>query len=61
VGMQDFFFSTITYELFRQIPTLRPYFHKIIDDDPGIADRTLKEQFEKLIFQPLIERVVSQL
>jgi hypothetical protein len=26
----------------------------VIEDDPGIADRTLKEQFDKLILEPLI-------
>ena len=47
------FFSTIVHELVRQIPALRPHIQKAIDDDPGIAGRALKEQFDKLIFQPL--------
>lgn len=53
-------FPTITQELFRQIPTLRHDIHKVIDDDPDIADRTLKEQFEKLIFHPLINANSAQ-
>lgn len=46
------FFTTIVHKLVRQIPGLRPYIHKTIDDDPGIAGRALQEQFDKLIFQP---------
>jgi hypothetical protein len=48
-------FTTIVHELVRQIPKLGPHIHKAIDDDPGVAGRTLKEQFGKLIFQPLID------
>ena len=49
------FFSTIAHELIRQIPALRPHIQEAIDDDPGIAGRALKEQFDKLIFRPLID------
>jgi hypothetical protein len=48
-------FSTIVHELIRQMPALRLHIQKALDDDPGIAGRALKEQFDKLIFQPLIE------
>jgi hypothetical protein len=34
---------------------LAPYIHQAIDDDPGIAHKTLKKQFTKLIFQPLTD------
>jgi hypothetical protein len=54
------FFSTIVHELVRQIPALTPRIHKAIEDDPGIAGRALKEQFDKLIFQPLIDASSTQ-
>ncbi|KIX03042.1 uncharacterized protein Z518_06592 [Rhinocladiella mackenziei CBS 650.93] len=47
------FFPTIVHGLVRQVPELKPHVHRTVDDDPGIAGRTLKEQFDKLIFQPL--------
>jgi hypothetical protein len=46
--------TTTVHELVRQRSALRPHIHKAVDDDPGIASRALKEQFDKLIFQPLI-------
>ncbi|KAJ9601892.1 hypothetical protein H2200_013607 [Cladophialophora chaetospira] len=49
------FFTTIALDLARQIPGLATYMHHAIDQDPGIAHRTLKEQFDKLIYQPLID------
>ena len=53
-GNARLLFPTIAHELFRQIPTLRHHIHKVIEDDPGIADRALKEQFDEPILQPLI-------
>ncbi|OAP55758.1 hypothetical protein AYL99_09910 [Fonsecaea erecta] len=47
------FYPTIAHELVRRIPALRPFVQKAVEDDPGIAGRALKEQFEKLVFQPL--------
>jgi hypothetical protein len=49
------FFPTIVHGLLHQIPALKPHIRKAIEDDPGIANRALKEQFDKLIFQPLID------
>ncbi|EXJ95094.1 hypothetical protein A1O1_00213 [Capronia coronata CBS 617.96] len=46
------FVSTIVREMVRQIPALRPHVHQAIEDDPEIATRALKEQFDKLIFLP---------
>jgi hypothetical protein len=48
-------FTTIAHDLVCQIPALLPHAHKAINNDPGIARKTLKEQFEKLIFQPLTD------
>ncbi|OQU97031.1 NACHT domain-containing protein [Cladophialophora immunda] len=47
------FYPTIAHELVCQIPGLSPFVQKAVEDDPRIADRALKEQFEKLVFQPL--------
>jgi adenylylsulfate kinase-like enzyme len=35
------FFTTIVHELVRRRQALRPYVHKAIGDDPGIAGRAL--------------------
>jgi hypothetical protein len=47
------FFTTITTQLVRRVPALIPYVRNAIDTDPDISGKLLKEQFEKLIFQPL--------
>jgi WD40 repeat protein/Mrp family chromosome partitioning ATPase len=47
------FFTTIAVDLVRQIPELATPIHQAIDEDPGIARKVLREQFEKLIYQPL--------
>lgn len=36
-----------------RVPTLTPYVRNAIDVEPKISEKPLKEQFEKLIFQPL--------
>ncbi|OQV00709.1 NACHT domain-containing protein, partial [Cladophialophora immunda] len=47
------FFTTIAAGLVRHIPELATPIHQAIDEDPGIVRETLREQFEKLIYQPL--------
>ncbi|KIW24692.1 uncharacterized protein PV07_10393 [Cladophialophora immunda] len=47
------FFPTIAAGLVRHIPELATPIHQAIDEDPGIVRETLREQFEKLIYQPL--------
>lgn len=39
----------------RTVPAIIPYVRKAIDTDPNISGRMMKEQFEKLILQPLSE------
>jgi hypothetical protein len=46
-------FPTITGQLVNSIPQLIPGVRKAIEDDPGISGKSLKEQFDKLILQPL--------
>jgi hypothetical protein len=52
-GNASKFFTTIIRHLVRRVPTLVPYVKSAINAEPGISEKSLKEQFEKLIFQPL--------
>lgn len=49
------FFTTIATQLAIRIPELEPGIKKAIDADPAISEKALKDQFEKLILQPLLE------
>ena len=48
------FFTTIATDLAAHVPGLIPSITKAIDADPAIFEKTLKDQFEKLILQPLL-------
>lgn len=48
-------FSTLAKQLATNIPQLVPSIRKVIDDDPDISEKGPREQFEKLILQPLLE------
>jgi Mrp family chromosome partitioning ATPase len=52
-GNAILFVTTITCDLVHHIPKLLPHVHKAINDEPRIARKSLKEQFDKLIFQPV--------
>jgi hypothetical protein len=54
-GTGSRFFTTIAAQLVHKVPVMVPYVRKVIDADPTISEKSLKEQFEKLIFQPLSE------
>jgi hypothetical protein len=54
-GNASRFFTTIATQLVRRMPAIVPYLSKAIDEDPGISEKLMKEQFEALIFQPLSE------
>ncbi|KAK6332563.1 hypothetical protein TWF730_004223 [Orbilia blumenaviensis] len=47
------FFPTIAYGLAMHLPLLMPYVSKAIEDNPDVPKRNFKEQFDKLIFEPL--------
>lgn len=47
------FFPTITRQLVSKVPELRTPIAEAIDSDPFICDKSLSEQFKKLIYQPL--------
>ncbi|KAH0548036.1 hypothetical protein GP486_008222, partial [Trichoglossum hirsutum] len=47
------FFTTIVADLIARVPGLISGIRKALDADPGISERVLKDQFEKLILHPL--------
>ena len=49
------FFTTIATDLMVRMPEMVPGIRKAIDAVPTISERALKDQFEKLILQPLLE------
>ncbi|KAL2849869.1 WD domain protein [Aspergillus pseudoustus] len=52
-GNANRFFPTIARQLFSEIPELRGDILQVIQKNPGIAVKPLKEQYEQLIHQPL--------
>jgi hypothetical protein len=52
-GKAGLVFPTIAGQLVRKIPTLVPCVRKAIDADPDLPKKALRDQFEKLILQPL--------
>ena len=54
-GTASRFFTTLAMDLMVHVPELIPGITKAIDADPAISERTLKDQFEKLILQPFLE------
>ncbi|KAI1357235.1 heterokaryon incompatibility protein-domain-containing protein [Xylaria arbuscula] len=47
------FFTTIAAQLIRREPALAVHVKEAIDADPAIVDKAMREQFEKLILEPL--------
>jgi hypothetical protein len=54
-GNASRFFTTIAVGLVAHEPDMLPGIRTAIDEDPAISQRALKDQFEKLIFQPLVK------
>jgi hypothetical protein len=52
-GNASRFFTTIATHLMMHLPGLIPGVRTAIDADPTISEKSLKDQFEKLILQPL--------
>ena len=61
-GNASRFFSTIAIDLVACEPGMLPGIRKALDEDPALPERALKDQFEKLILQPLLglQQVRSQ-
>lgn len=47
-------FPTIARQLVAHIPQLISCVQKALDDEPDLADKSLKQQFDKLLLQPLL-------
>ncbi|KAJ5117635.1 hypothetical protein N7448_011267 [Penicillium atrosanguineum] len=54
-GNAEKFFPTLTRQLIFKISGLRATVQKAFDKDPKIATKSLKEQFEHLLLQPLLD------
>ena len=54
-GTANRFFTTIATDLMAHVPGLISSITKSIDANPAISEKALKDQFEKLILQPLLE------
>ena len=52
-GNASRFFTTIARQLMVRFPELIPWVRLEIESDPSISDKALKEQFERLILQPI--------
>ncbi|KAI9775933.1 MAG: hypothetical protein M1839_000722 [Geoglossum umbratile] len=55
------FFTTIATDLMGHVWGMRPGIRRVIDADPAISEKALKDQFEKLILQPLSEATLQAL
>jgi hypothetical protein len=55
------FFTTITLDLVRYMPSLMPFIRSAVDTEPGISKSSLGEQFERLIFQPLSQAIQASI
>ena len=53
-GNASRFFTTIAQDLINREPGMAVGIKKALDEDPSIAEKALKEQFEKLILHPLL-------
>ena len=49
------FAATISYQLSINILETKPIIEKIVEDDPSIFSRAIKEQFTKLVIDPLMQ------
>lgn len=52
-GKANLFFPTIASQLVRKIPALEAFVREAINNNPDVARKALRDQFEKLILQPL--------
>ncbi|KAL1995940.1 hypothetical protein VTN49DRAFT_806 [Thermomyces lanuginosus] len=53
-------FSTLARQLAINIPQLLPYIRKAIDDDPDTSEKAPREQFDRLVLQPLLETKLAK-
>ena len=60
-GNASRFFTTIALDLVCKVPALVPYVKNAIESDPRISGKSLKDQFEKLILQPLSQAMQTSM
>ncbi|EFR03715.1 vegetative incompatibility protein HET-E-1 [Nannizzia gypsea CBS 118893] len=48
-------FPTLIGQLVTRIPQLAPQVHEVIENDPQISEKALREQFEKLLLRPILK------
>ncbi|PIG69509.1 G-protein beta WD-40 repeats containing protein, partial [Aspergillus arachidicola] len=53
-GTAKKFFTTICTQLILQVPALTDHVEKAINTDPYLSGKSMREQFDKLILQPLL-------
>jgi hypothetical protein len=58
-GSAKNFFPTIIKQLVTPFPQLIPAIQRALSDEPEIAGKSLKDQFDKLVFQPLLSLETS--
>lgn len=59
-GHTALFFTTIVAQLVRQLPSLAPHVRSAIEADPIIHEKSLKDQFDKLIANPIQKLPTSE-
>ena len=47
------FFTTIAAQLVSAVPAVAVHVRNAIESDPGVVGKAMREQFEKLVFEPL--------
>ena len=52
-GNASRFFTTIATDLMTRVPEMKPGIREAVELDPAIAEKTLRDQFDKLILLPL--------
>ncbi|KAH8761866.1 hypothetical protein F5882DRAFT_431506 [Hyaloscypha sp. PMI_1271] len=52
-GHAEMLFTTIAAQLVQKLPSLAPHVHNAIEADPAIPTKTLKQQFDTLVSEPL--------
>jgi hypothetical protein len=52
-GHARHFFSTLAVQMTRALPSVQTYIYEAITEQPGIAQQTMLEQWNKLILKPL--------
>jgi hypothetical protein len=58
-GHAALFCTTVANQLIHKLPCLAPHVRSAIEADPAITGKTMRDQFEKLLLQPLVKMAVD--